>query len=248
MAGLTLAFDAAVSLQWGAPILFTLAVPVLFLAGSAVWIHRERFAAQLFARAVWWSYLVFGVLWSSGPAESLPWAGSVVALGCGAALLGAGQGGITRADTAARFDPVALRGSILAAMIVGLADAQLLGLVGAASAEAGRAASKSLLLGGCVLALLAGAWGLSRLRTWAVGLNVAVSLCVLAVLAIFTDGGPLLALLGIGVLVQGVLPLRIVLARRGIDGWRVPSWVSTAVVITLMIAAVLGGVVGTFVT
>ncbi len=49
-AALTMLLDAAISVQWGAPVIVTLAVAVVLLLASSAWIQRPTFSSQLLAR------------------------------------------------------------------------------------------------------------------------------------------------------------------------------------------------------
>lgn len=252
LAVLTMVVDAGIGVALGAGIPFTLATPVVLLGLSAAWIHRGSLGAQLSARAIWWSYLVLSVVWASGPVESLPAAGSLLAVGCGLALLAAGRQGLTRADTAAAFDPIAFRGTVLASMILALSDAQLLALLGITYAEAGAAGGHPVALLSCAGLLLVGAWGLSRLRVWAVGLNLGANLVVVALVGVVIGRDTmLLPVLGLSALVQLVLPLRMLVAfRRGVrprDRGREPSSVVPVVLVALfVVVAVVFGLVNTY--
>lgn len=248
-AALTMLLDAAISVQRGAPVIVTLAVPVVLLLASSAWIQRPTFSSQLLARAVWWAYLVFGVMWSLGPAESLPLLGGVVGLGCGIGLLAAERGGLMGASTGVRFDPVAVRGTLVVSIIVAMADAQVLGLLSTVGLEAGVSIPRNVGLGACALALATGAWGLSRLRAWAVGLNLVATVAgVVILVAAPSSGGALAPVLGLSVAVQLLLPARIAWVRRtGVrPGRAAKTWAASAIVVAVMSLALVVGVVRTF--
>lgn len=248
-AALTMLLDAAISVQWGAPVLVTLAVPVVLLLASSVWIQRPTFSSQLLARAVWWAYLVFGVIWSLGPADSLPLLGGVVSAGCGIGLLAAERHGLMRGGTGERFDPVAVRGTLIVSIIVAMADAQVLGLLSTVGLEAGVSTPRNIGLGVCALGLATGAWGLSRLRAWALGLNLVATVAGLTILvAAPSSGGALAPVLGSSLVVQLLLPVRIAWTRRtGVrPGPVATTWIASAVVVATMSLAVVIAVVRTF--
>ncbi len=184
LAALVFAVDAWISLELGSPVLLVLALPCMLLLASALAVHRPFFGAQLTARATWWTFLCFGTAWASTPAETLPVAGAFVAWGCGVALLSVGKEGLLHAQTRKVFDPVAFRGTLLAAMVLALTNAHLLALVGLTRAEAygAGAAPLGLLAGG--FASLATVVGLARLRGWAVLAGVLVNVAVLALAAV----------------------------------------------------------------
>ena len=252
LAVLTMVVDAAIGIALETGLSFALATPVILLGLSAAWIHREHLGGQLSARAVWWSYLVLATVWASGPAEALPAAGSLLAVGCGFALLAAGRQGLTRAGTESTFDPIAFRGTVLASMILAVSDAQLLALLGITYAEAGAAGGHPVALLVSAGLLLLGAWGLSRLRVWAVGLNLAASVLVVVLVAIVIGRDtPLLPVLGLSALVQLVLPVRMLVAfRRGVRprdrGTELSPVVPTALIVLFVIVAVVLGLWGTY--
>ncbi|MEM6294532.1 MAG: hypothetical protein AAGA54_24880 [Myxococcota bacterium] len=248
---LTMLVDAGIGVAMGTGLALTLVAPVLLLGLSIVGIHRGRLGAQLGARAIWWSYLVFAVVWASGPAESLPAGGALLAVGCGFALLAAGLQGLTRRATAAAFDPVAFRRTVLLSMILAVSDAQMLALLGITYAEAGVVEGHPAALLTSAALLLVGAWGLSRLRVWAVALNVVANVLVV-VLAGFVIGRDslLMPVLGVSALIQLVLPARMVLAfRRGARpqdrGTELSAVFGVVVVVILVCVAVVLGLVGT---
>lgn len=252
LAVLTMAVDGAIGVMLGAPLLLGLVMPVLLLGGSAVWIHAERLDRQLSARAIWWSYLVLGVVWSTGPLEALPAAGSLLAVGCGFALAAAGRRGLVRAQTAAVFDPVAFRGTVLLSMILGLADAQLLGLLGVTYLEAGASDGHPVALLASAGLLLGGVWGLSRLRVWAVGLNLAVHVAVVLLCAVVIGrDSTLFPVLGLSAVLQLILPLRMLVAfRRGATArdrkTELPRMLPRVCIAVLVGVAVVLGLVGTY--
>ena len=252
LAVVTMIVDAAIGVALGTGLALALAIPVVLLGLSAVSIHRGRLGAQLSARAIWWSYLVLGVVWSSGPVESLPAAGSLLAVGCGFGLLAAGRQGLTRVGTAAAFDPIAFRGTVLVSMILAVADGQLLALLGVTYAEAGAAGGHPVALLVCAGLLLVGAWGLSRLRVWAVGLNLLANVVVVVLVVVVIGRDTLLLpVLGAGALVQLVLPLRMLVAfRRGVRPrdrrTELPAVVPSVLVVLLVVVAVVLGLVGTY--
>ncbi len=252
LAGLTMAVDFVLGIVLGAGLALAIATPVVLLGLSAAWIHTGRLGAQLSARAIWWSYLLLAVVWASGPADSLPAAGSLLAVGCGFALLASGRQGLTRAGTAAAFDPIAFRGTVLLSMILALADAQLLMLLGITYAEAGAADGHPAALLVCAGLLGLGAWGLSRLRVWAVVLQQIANVVVVLLVAVFVGRQtPLLLLLGTSALVQLVLPVRMFVAfRRGARprdrGTELSAVVPTVLVVCLVVAALVLGLWGTY--
>ncbi len=248
---LTMTADAVIGVRIGASVFVTLLAPLVLLGLSMVWLHRASMGAQLVSRAVWWAHLVLGVGWSFGPPESLPAAGALLAVGSGIALLVVGRSGLERSQTRVVFDPIAFRGTVLLSMILGLGDAMMLGNLGLAQAELGLADGHPAALLSCASLLAVGVWGLSRLRTWSVLVNLVANLGALGVLLSF---GPRSALLGImagSAAVQLVLPLRMFVAF-----WRgaaprdlrteLRSRLAAAVIVGSMLIAVPVALFGTY--
>jgi hypothetical protein len=213
LAAITMAADAAIGVRMGVPLVAALLLPIVLLLSSVWLVHRATLGGQLVSRAVWWSYLLLGVAWSAGPPDSLPVAGSIVAISTGMALLAAGRAGLRRRDTGAAFEPVAFRGNLLLSMILGVADVQLLGLMGVTLLEAGSAGGSGVALLSCAALLGVGVWGLSRLRVWAVLHNLAANAVVLVLLALALGGSsPMVWVIAASAIVQLVLPLRMLVA------------------------------------
>lgn len=251
LAVVTMLVDAGIGMAIDSGLALALAVPVVLLGLSAAWVHVGRLGAQLSARAIWWSYLMLAVVWASGPPASLPAAGSLLAVGCGFGLLAAGRQGLMRTNAPTAFDPLAFRGTVLVSMILAFADGQLLALLGITYAEADASGGHPTALLGCAAMLFVGVWGLSRLRVWAVGLNVLANVLVVGLVAMVVARDTLLLpLLGASALVQLVLPVRMLLAFwRGVEprdrGTELPVIVPSVLVALLVAAAVVLGLIGT---
>lgn len=255
LAAITMAADAAIGVRLGVPLVAALALPVVLLALSAWLVHRADLGSQLVSRAMWWAYMLLGLAWSAGPPDSLPAAGTLVVVSTGIALLAAGRAGLRRRDTAAVFDPVAFRGTVLRSMILGIADAQLLALVGIARLEAGAAPGFPLALLSCAAALGVCVWGLSRLRVWAVLLGLAVNVAVLVVLGAALGGSSpisvVLVVIATTAVVQLVLPSRMLVAfvrgaaarQRGVE---LSPRLAIAVIAIAMASSIPLGLFGTY--
>jgi hypothetical protein len=120
---------AAVCMQsWGGSGPWQLWLPTLMLAGAALLCFHRNSGSQLLVRAVLWSNLLLAAV--------IAWCGShreiaiAGALGgsTGAALLALGKAGLD--DARGRFVPVAFRGTLIALLVMALADAQTLLLWG----------------------------------------------------------------------------------------------------------------------
>jgi hypothetical protein len=143
------------------------------LASGALW--TRPLWAQLLARGVWWSFLLFGTFLSltSGSDRGL---GAEWALSGGVALLAAGRLGLDAADR--RFRPVAFRGTLVLALVLAMADLLLFLWVGILDAAGGH--------GGLLLLLppmAAGVIGLLRLRTWGLLVGMATNLLIISLTA-----------------------------------------------------------------
>lgn len=151
-----------------------------FVAALASW--GRRTSLQLLARAIWWAYLLCGCLASllSRGRESGRTLLFIVATSA-ASLLLLGRRGMEEGQ--GPFAPVAFRGTFIASLVLGLADAGTLLFMGAAmTGDRGRLVPFLL-----AFAILLGVVGLYRLRVWgllvSLGANVAVIVCALTVLS-----------------------------------------------------------------
>jgi hypothetical protein len=152
-------------------------LPTLLLALAAGAIHLRRLPPQIFARAVWWQALLFGLLLALLGGDTERRCGAVLALASGAALLLAGRGGLRR-DLRSRFAPIAFRGSLLAAIVMAMADAEVLLLWGGLALEQpplGYHPSQVLLHFACAALMIVAVCGLYALRVWGLLLNLAAN-------------------------------------------------------------------------
>ncbi|MEM6994807.1 MAG: hypothetical protein AAF721_30110 [Myxococcota bacterium] len=251
LALVTMTTDAMIGVQLGVPLLGTLAMPVILLALSAVLIHRGTLGGQLLSRATWWAFLLLGVGWSFGPAESLPAGGALLALSSGVALLAAGRVGLRRQETLAVFDPVAFRGNVLVAMLIALGNVMLLAQFGLLYAEASTPGGHPFAMLTCAAVQAVGVWGLSRLRAWAVFANLGANVAVLVLLLAILGRQPALVwIVAASAAVQLVLPVRMLVAfRRGAApsdrGTELGARLATALIVLLMLVAVPAALLGT---
>lgn len=239
LAALVFAVDAWISLNLGSPVVLVLGLPAAILAASAIAIHRPSFGAQLSARGAWWTFLFFGTAWALTPAETLPAAGALVAWGCGAALIAAGRDGLHRGQTQAAFDPVAFRGTLLAAIVLALINAHLLALLGATRVEALGVQGPSVAILVASAACFATVLGLARLRAWAVLCGALVSAAIIPLVALTLDP-PLAPILIGSATVQLILLGRVLHAfyrgSRSVGQRREVPRLLTAVLITALLA------------
>lgn len=193
-------------------------LPTLLLGATVILVHARPLGAQLLARAVFWANLVLGVLLtvSSGGADAR--LGVMLALTCGPSLLLLGSRGIDDSPGAGSFAPVALRGWLLAAMCMALADAQSFLLFGWLGVHKLESAALSWTLVGLGAALLVTVWGLFGLRAWGVLLSLVVNLAIAALLLSHASGDffPIALRLGFAAaaIAQVLIALRIIAAFR----------------------------------
>jgi hypothetical protein len=183
---------AAVCMQsWGGPVPWQLWIPTLLLAEAALLSFHRSSGSQLLVRAVLWSNLLLAAV--------IAWCGShreiaiAGALGgsTGAALLALGKAGLD--DARGRFVPVAFRGTLIALLVMALADAQTLALWGSLFVEKGWSnRGAGLITLAIAVAFIAGVAGLYRLRAWGLLINsvAAVGLIVAAACGVFREVSP----------------------------------------------------------
>ena len=216
-----LALVSAVCIRsWGGHLPHALWLPagLLVAAGGLMW-HRQL-ASQLFARAVLWSNLIIGGLVTFLGSDRERLVALVLAGATAGALMLLGRRGLDE-KTPGGFAPVAFRRTLLALMVMALADAQTLILWATLSFEdsfvhAGRAVMYFALGAG----LLVGIVGLYRLRVWGLLLHAAscgalIALALLGALQLPVELGWALAATAIAQLViSSPLAFALVRGRR----------------------------------
>jgi hypothetical protein len=177
---------AAVCMRsWAGNLPFALWIPTAFLGAAALLCHHRHVGSQLLARAAFWSNLLIGVLaLVLGSSGERPVGVALIAT-TGAALLVLGRRGLDGDARTASFRPLAYRATLLAVMVMALADAQSLLLFGTLELEGWRADSRALLLFGVACVQLLGLVGLYRLRVW--GLVVGAAGCLALIGAALGD-------------------------------------------------------------
>lgn len=207
---------------------FAALLPCTLLLLAAVLVLRRRVIAQTVVRAVWWSNVVVGTLMSHLLNQPLHRAfGTVGALACGFAILVADRRGLDgSAEDAAEghFRPAAFRGLLTLALVMAFADAQTLAFSAIARMGFGELGWSLLAAvdraGFTILSALTMAvavWGLTRLRTWALLLNLVANL-VIAGLALHGVLGLSMAVastLAVTAFVQAFLPVPILALAMG---------------------------------
>lgn len=183
------------SMEWrfvpGAGHALAVLLPIAMLLRAERWLAVRELGRQMLARAVAWSSLLIGVLVAVWGVRDVSVTGPVIALGSAAALLALGGRGLGLSSGS--FRPLAFRGQLLVALVLAMADAQTLlfsGIVDNARlfSPPGFSALESLglLLLNIVLtpslwgaaAMMLAVWGLLRLRTWALLLNLVLNVVV----------------------------------------------------------------------
>ncbi len=145
-------------------------MPVALLGASALLVHGRTLGAQLASRAVWWSNLVLGALICVAGNERERPPGAMLLLGAAAALLLAGRGRLdARSST---FAPLAFRGTLMAVLVMTLADLQSLVLFGALTTSERVTGRVGVALLAVAVPMAISAIGLFRLRVWGVAGNL----------------------------------------------------------------------------
>lgn len=164
--------------------------PPLLPAAVLVWslrrISTPRLGAQLVCRAVWWSNLVVGVLvalnYGNLGQKAL---GAVIAIACAVALLATKERGLDIREPDHPFAPVRFRGHLLLALVMAAADALTLAFSALLQLRVGAEGWNLLgtvsyagptLLAAAVMAVAV--WGVYRLRTWALFLNLVANIAI----------------------------------------------------------------------
>lgn len=157
---------------------------------AALLTQRRTLAAQLASRGALWANLLLGALMALSSTSHERVFGAQLALVAGGALLALGRHGLDAGGDDARFVPRAFRTTLLAVMMMALADALTLGLFGAVQlAESSRGCACHS-LGGAALALpigltallSLGVLGLLRLRFWGLLVDLVANVALLATL------------------------------------------------------------------
>jgi hypothetical protein len=179
------ALGAAVCMrQWAGDEPAALWIPTGLLVAAAVLVHHRHLGSQLLARAVMWANLILADLGALLGSDHERRVALGLAICTGGALLVLGRRGLDDDARAGRFAPLAFRASLLAVMVMALADAQTLALFGTLQLQGWDAGTgRAALLLGLSAALVLAIVGLYRLRLWGLALTVVSCAAMVAVAA-----------------------------------------------------------------
>jgi hypothetical protein len=199
-------------------------VPAALLVWGYRCARRDGVGPQMLSRAIWWSNLVVGMLIAGNfLARVDQLVGAGIAVACAVPLLSLGSRGLDAAP-GDPFQPVRFRGHLLLALVMAFADAQTLlfsavmqlrlGVLGwnlhGTIVYAGPTALAAL-----VMALTV--WGLYRLRTWALFLNLVANFAIayLAIDGVLNLAPPVALALFATAACQAMLPVPILAIALG---------------------------------
>lgn len=154
-------------------------VPACLLAWGYRCARRPGVGPQMLSRAIWWSNLLVGMLIAGNfLARVDQFVGAGIAIACAVPLLVLGQRGLD-AEPKDPFQPARFRGQLLLSLVMAFADAQTLLFSAVMQLRVGmmgwNLVGTIIYAGPAMLAALVMAlavWGLYRLRTWALLLNL----------------------------------------------------------------------------
>jgi hypothetical protein len=209
--------------EWWRVSLATL-VPAALLGWAFACTRRQGVGPQMLARAICWSNLLVGMLIAGNFMVRFDqFVGAAIAVACAVSLLSLGSRGLDAAP-GDPFQPVRFRGQLLLALVMAFADAQTLlfsaalqlrvGMLGwtlgGTIVYAGPAALAALVMGLAV-------WGLYRLRTWALLLNLVANFAIayLALDGVLNLAPPVALALFATAACQALLPVPILAIALG---------------------------------
>ena len=161
-------------------------LPVFVLAWAFRRLSQPRLGAQLLCRAAWWSSLVVGLLISVNYGETPDKVlGSIIAVASAVALLSVGERGLDMQEPDSPFAPVRFRGHLLLALVMAAADALTLAFSGLLQLRLGMRGWNLLstldhagptIVAATIMGIAV--WGVFRLRTWALLLNLVANIAI----------------------------------------------------------------------
>jgi len=200
-------------------------VPALLLGWALLLVRRDGVGPQILARAIGWSNLVVGTLIASNfMAHVDRLVGAGIAIACAVALLALGSRGLDEPAPDDRFQPVRFRGLLLLALIMAFADAQTLVFSAVMQLRVGMQGWNLMgtidYAGPATLAaavMILAVWGLYRLRTWALLLNLLANFAIayLAMAGTLNVAGPVAVALATTAAIQAFLPVPILAMALG---------------------------------
>jgi hypothetical protein len=192
-------------------------IPTALLGAAALLCHHRHVGSQLLCRAAFWSNLLLGLLATIIGSSSERPVGVALMVTTGAALLLLGRRGLDGDVRAGSFRPLAFRTTLLAIMVMALADAQSLFLFGTLELEGWHSDGRTVLLFGLAGLLVLGLVGLYRLRGW--GLVVGAAGCLALAGAALGDALGLPQALNVAFVATSLAQLAIV-APLAVAVWR----------------------------
>lgn len=161
-------------------------LPMGLLVWSLQLIRKDDIGSQMLMRAVLWSSVVVGALVAANfMLEVERVVGAGIAVACASALLALGSRGLDEPAPGDVFAPDRFRGKLLLALVMASADALTLLFSGAMQLRVGMEGwnlvdtidyAGPTMIATAVMALAV--WGLYRLRTWALFLNLAANIAI----------------------------------------------------------------------
>ena len=145
----------------------------------SILIHIRRLEMQLLSRALLWSNLVwFTLVCVLSPPNPSEWTFLWWVTGIGAGLLMLGSDGLDVPGHNATFASVAMRGTLLAVLVLAMADTLALSFLTGAAAEQPTADMPLTFFVPAMTAMWLALYGLYRLRTWGFVLNVFANIAI----------------------------------------------------------------------
>lgn len=157
--------------------LFVMSLVVIpVIAAALIWLRP--IAAQLFARASWWSGLLVGALMATMGDHEICHLGGYLAICNATALIAAANTGLDARE--GRFAPVAFRGTLIISLVLAIADAGsfLWFGLGTALFEHRMSIGHRMSILMLVPFMLTGVIGLLRLRVWGLVVSLATNLAI----------------------------------------------------------------------
>ena len=209
-------------------------LPMAMLGWAVRLVTRPSFTAQVLVRSIAVSNLLVALLLALAVGGVIGVFGQIlVAVSCARALMLLGDRGLDRNDEDSSFNPIGFRGFLVLALILAFADAQTLGFSALTQASYLFTDSRTLLIASrtavaliCAGVMALNVWGLIRLRTWAMLLNIVTNLVIawLALTGALSVNMWVAASLAATATVQLLLPVPILATWLGDSGAGGSGW------------------------